>query len=295
MLRKILRKPARKILIFLTSKVLEKHKPTIVSVMGDGQTSIAREVVYQVLSEKFPTRRNLETPEAEFSIPLTIIGYPEYPRSYLAWIKMIGKTIVQISTLKPYKHFLVLELNSTDTDILDTWLKITTSEVVLVVGKTPIDYEKYKFKKIVKISSSNSENILGPYKIAARQIAKFYEIDDSVVEKLFDTIELPNSKVRFFPGVNGSFVIDATHYYLPTKLASVLEVVDPNQEEGNTVIFTDNSQDKKYLDQNTNHLSLEVNPSNCAPRINDVIIIRGDRVKKLNEHKNLINMKIPLF
>ena len=175
-MKKIFRKPFRYILSILTKAVIAKHKPTVIAVMGDGQTSIAREIIYEVIATTYPARRNLESPESEFSVPLTILGYPKYPKTLLDWLKMIGKTTVQFFKVKPYHHFLVLELNSIDLNILKYWLDITTSDVALIVGNTPINYSNYNFKKIIKVSAKDLDDILGPFKIAARQIAKFYNI-----------------------------------------------------------------------------------------------------------------------
>ena len=292
-MKKIFRKPFRYILSILTKAVIAKHKPTVIAVMGDGQTSIAREIIYEVIATTYPARRNLESPESEFSVPLTILGYPKYPKTLLDWLKMIGKTTVQFFKVKPYHHFLVLELNSIDLNILKYWLDITTSDVALIVGNTPINYSNYNFKKIIKVSAKDLDDILGPFKIAARQIAKFYNIKSELTESTLNNFSLPLSKIRFLPGQDGSFIIDATHYYIPTKLESVLELAEA-PESGSKVIFTTLEADKKII-KSIPEEKWQVNPQNYIPRNNDIIILRGDRVKQNQKFYYLINSKIPLI
>src|SRR5690242_6712489 len=104
-----LRLIGRLILKHLSRLTIRKHKPLIIGVLGEGPTSIAREFAYAVVSTTLPARRNLETPEAEFSLPLTILDYPNYPQSVVEWLWVMLKTFLQLFTIRPYKHALVLE------------------------------------------------------------------------------------------------------------------------------------------------------------------------------------------
>jgi len=121
--KKLLRRVGRTVLKHLSRAVLNRHRPKVIAIVGDGPTAIAREAIYTVLKEKYPTRRNLESPEAEFSVPLTIFGAKTYPRSLGHWLNLTIKTVLQILVLKPYFHFLILELNATNLRILDFWLR----------------------------------------------------------------------------------------------------------------------------------------------------------------------------
>ncbi len=287
----VFRKPYRFLLTKLTLETLEKHRPNVIAVMGDGQTSIARETIYYVIREKYPARRNLESPEAEFSIPLTILGYPSYPKTYFEWFWLLFKVKLSLNSIKPYKHFLVLELNFVDGDLLDYWLKIIKPETALIVGGVPVDYGKYDFEKVVKIHSMQTDDILGPYKIAVTQIGRFYKINSQEIDKYMRTFSLPSSKIRYFPGENGSFIIDATHYYFPIKLEAVLDLVDYKSEEiGKYVIFTDSKKDKFHLKRS----HWIVNPKNYVPERHDLVVIRGKRINKLNQLSHLFVSHKPI-
>lgn len=275
----------------LAKKALEKHQSTIIAVMGDGQTSIAREITYQLLKNNFPVRRNIESPEAELSIPLTVLGYPKYPTNYFEWFKVILKNYFSLKKQISYHHYLILELNFVDPNLLDFWLMLLKPETVLIVGNVPLDYSNYDFKKIVKITSVPNQDILGSFKIAAKQIGRFYGISSEEIDKAIDTFSLPEAKIRYFPGENHSTIIDATHLYFPINLEAVLDLVENEKENSRVVVFTGNKDDLKKI-KNKNFL---VNPPNYRPQENDTIVIRGERSKVLAKLEYLFTSTKPLF
>jgi hypothetical protein len=259
--------------------------------MGDGHTSIAREITYYLLKQKYPVRRNLEAPETEFSLPLTVLGYPRYPTNIFEWLEVLTKNYLNLKRIGAYKHFLVLELNFIDPEILTYWLKLLSPETALIVESLPIDYSEFVFKKVVKISSTSNERVLGPYKLAAEQIGRFYKLEKKEIASALKNFSLPQSKIRYFPGKNGSTIIDATHHYFPIKLDAVLEITNPQDDSSQTVVFTNQKADLRILKK----YPAEVNPRNYEPDSADTIIIRGKRTEKLPELENLFTTNRPLF
>jgi len=276
----------------LTAQTLNKHKPNVIVVMGNGQTSIGRELVYHMIKSKFPTRRNLESPEAEFSVPLTILGYPNYPEKHWEWVWILIKFYVLIKKNPSHKHFLILELNFIDPEILSYWLKVITPETVLIVGKVPLDYFEFSIKKVVKISNTHPEEVLKPFEMAAQQIGRYYKLSQEEIDKTIKTFSLPSSKIRFFPGINNSIIIDVTHYYFTINLSSVLELVVNDTDMGQKIVFTDNNKDTKLL---KDHSGWEINPGNYTPEPNDVVILRGNKLKNMHKFEYLFASKMPLI
>ncbi len=294
MIKKLFRKPYRKILTWLTLRTLVKHNPTVIAVMGDGQTSIGREMIYDLIKQKFPVRRNLESPEAEFSVPLTVLGYPTYPDNYPEWIWVLIKSYFLVRKNPSYRHFLILELNFMDPEILSHWLKILKPETALIVGSVPVDYSEFGIKKIVKITDIHPEDILKPFEMAVHQIGRFYRLEPQEIEQAIKNFSLPSSKIRFYPGKNSSVLIDATHYYLPVRLDAVLELVingDDEEEKSNKIIFSNLKNDKILL---KDYPKWQLNPKRYSPQPNDVIILRGNRVKNIDKYEYLFESKIPL-
>ncbi len=292
MLNKIFRKPYRRLLTNLTKLTLKKHQPTIIAIMGDGQTSIGREIVYHLIKTRFPARRNLESPEAEFSVPLTVLGYPSYPEHSWEWVRLLLKSYFLVKKNPPHKHFLILELNFIDPDLLSHWLKVLDPETALIVGRVPVDYSEFGIKKVVKINQTHPDDVLKPFELAVQQIGRFYNIEPNVIEQALSSFSLPSSKIRFFPGINNSVIIDATHYYFPIKLDSALELVQDDTEIGRKIVFTKNKKDINALKQHSDWLK---NPKNFTPQNNDAIVLRGNKTVTMQEFEHLFASHMPLI
>jgi len=261
-----LRPIARSVLRILVKITLFKHKPEIVAIIGSGQTSIAREVIYTVLKEKYPNvRRNLETPEAEFSVPLTILGYPSYPENFLEWFFTLIKLTLQTLLLKPHKHLLVLELSSIHQEIQNYWI------------------QTIKPKTTVEISYDlPSKDYLRPFFKKAKEVAKEFNLSKEEIKTGLNRVILPTSKIRFFKGKNRSFIVDASHYYFPAPLDSVLEIV--RGLEGRKIAYA-----KGFEKNALKELGFRINPSKYKPKKNDVVVVRGQKMKINPVIKELIS------
>lgn len=288
-MKKLLRKIYKKILKKLTIYTLKKHKPNIIAVMGDGHTSIARELIYQVINTKYAARRNIESQDVEFNLPLTILGFKRYPQKIWEWLWLVIKSGLENVYIKPYSHILILELNFTKADILDEWLKIIKPETAFIVGSMPIDYSEYGFRKVIKISNNGAEEILGPYKIALGQLTKLFDIKEEFIDEIVQKFNLPETKIRILPGLNNSTIIDATHHYYPSNLEAALELVP--EESTNNIIYTKMKPDLSVL-KNIKYNNWIINPDKYAPKENDIILIRGNRLNILNDFPNIFENKI---
>lgn len=268
---RFLRNTLRTVLKSLTALTLRKHAPTIIAIIGTGQTSVVREVVYNVLRTKYPTRRNVELPEAEFSLPITVFDYPSYPRSAPAWLKLIIKVTIQLVTIKPYKHFLVLELGGLNSAHRRDWLEILAPQVVIRVGNS----EEVRAVQVIDVSSTNHDipTIAG----ALQPLFSNYNIAQESARVALGSLRLPDARISFESGPNGSLVIDNTYYYFPIKLESVLEVI--GEAEGRQVLFTSDTEDIVLLDK----LGLAgvwlVNPAQFEAQKEDTILLRGHRLQ----------------
>lgn len=209
----------REVLRLLAKKTLAKHKPTIIGLVGTGETAICREIIYTLLSQSHPTRRNLESPSVEFSVPLTILGADKYPGSLLDWIKLTLITLIQLNTLRPYKHFLILELSGAKKKTADYWLSIVKPDLVVICGKSSgiIPIENYKTFKI-------TGSTLAEIKKESLKIDEMFGGDAENDGKSLEGITFYPTRIRFLPGTKGKLIIDSTHYYYPIPLKAVLEL-----------------------------------------------------------------------
>jgi hypothetical protein len=294
-MRQFFKSQLRSILGWVTKRTLRKHKPVIIAIIGNGSTSIAREVIYAALNEGLPGRRNLELPEAEFSVPITILDYPHYPQTIVAWVWMLIKSVLQLLTIKPYRHLLVLEMQPLSSRMLDYWLNITSPQFVVKVGKTNTDlrFKNLELKvepQVIEVKEENSADPIAPFVPVAKELAEKLGIDELDMELGLEALDLPEPRVRFWHSKAGGSVIDATYYYFPIRLDSVLEIVEGF--EGNQVCFTPSSDDKQKL---TELGGWTINPVDYTPEVNDVILLRGSRTKDFPKYKKYLSTHTPFI
>lgn len=267
-MRNKVRRIGRQILKALSRLVINKHKPTIIGILGNGETSICREVIYTVLSQTHPTRRNLESPLVEFSLPLTIIGATEYPATFLKWAILTTKTLWQILTIKPYHHFLILEMSPATEQTLSYWLDIANPNLVIVCGEFPTKFPADKYKTF-EIKESSIVEI----KNKALEVGEMLGVNSESAKEALKKVDFYPTRIRFFSGINGKFIVDATYYYYPIKLNAVIELVE--SLPGKKLIITD--EIIKSLPENFESTSSEdlIKTENFP-----VIIVRGKRSDK---------------
>lgn len=229
-MKSFLRRALRLVLKHLTRAVLDKHKPQIIALVGRHETAIAREALYTVLHEHLPTRQNIEAPEAEFVIPLTIFGTNFYPQSVAGWLKIIVKTAIQLGTLKPHANILILEMTTKKEEILDYWLEITRPKIVVACGSYPPS-KLIRRENTIHLSSpptpKTPEERLAPYRKLALEIGRSFGLKDETMSQDLAKFSLPLPRLRVLPGKEGNMVIDATYEYFPPQKEALAEVLQP--------------------------------------------------------------------
>lgn len=245
----------RRILGFFTVLTIKKHNPEIIVVTGNGQTSLAREYIYSLLYEKAPTRRNLEIPESEFSIPLTVFGEFTYPKNKLTWIPIILKVLILLIKNGSYKHTLILEVSDLDATSYNYWNNILKPKFIINVSEGT--------------ELTSKENLLPTLKKLLNELISYFKLDDSYFENQIAKTNFPSPRINFRKGKFGEFIIDARHYYYPPALNSAIELT--TDLTGRKIIFTKDKSDLESL-KNSNFL---VNPINITLLKTDVVILRG--------------------
>lgn len=278
-MRKPLRLLTRRLLKYLSILVLRKHQPDIIAITGSGQTSIAREAIYTVLHEHFPTRRNIESPDAEFTVPLAIFGVQSYPRSYLSWLKIILKTFLQLVILKKHTHTLVLELSAKNPEILRYWFEITKPKIVVICGALPQTGPFQKGALLFKVPESKN-GYLTPYFEVARRLGHHYKIKPRDLEAALAKFTLPKAKINILSGKKGKIIVDSTYFYFPPPLKSVLEILA--LIPGKKAFYTQDYKEGIQLKKSNPEISLISSPDPAVLKSFDVIALRGNKRKMLN-------------
>jgi len=125
----------RLILGYLTKITIKAQNHRIIVVTGVGQTSIVKESLYTILYNKYTTRRNLEYPKSEFTIPLAIYGVHKYPKSYIEWIFVILKAFFQTKKSNSLKHVTILEIISTAESFYEYWINVLKPQNILIINQ----------------------------------------------------------------------------------------------------------------------------------------------------------------
>ena len=269
----------RRLLKILSLGVLKKHQPDIIAITGDGQTAIARESIYTVLHEHFPTRRNLESPDAEFSVPLSIFGTRSYPQSYQSWIKILTKTFLQLFILRKHTHKLVLELNASNTEILKYWFEITNPSLVVICGDLP--HKNIINKNSITFTVPKTTNgYLTPYFEVAKKIGHHYKIKTGDIDSALAKFALPKAKINIMSGKKGEIIVDSTYYYFPPPLKSVLEILE--LIPGKKAFYTQDSEEIHKLKKSNPEITVTTSSDLPLLKSFDVIVVRGTKGRTFN-------------
>ncbi|OGC44787.1 hypothetical protein A2V54_01405 [candidate division WWE3 bacterium RBG_19FT_COMBO_53_11] len=223
MLKNPLRRLLRVILFFLARAALKKHRPTVVAIVGEGKTGIVREAIYSVLREHFPTRRNLEAPNAEFVLPLAVLGAREYPLTITGWLSILVKSLARLLLRPPYHHILVLEIEYTRKDVFDYFWNITEPEVLVICGETPFLSRGQTAQKIFR--TKETPNLTG-YLETALKVAQEFGIPKKEAQRNLQDFHLPKARIDILPAKDGGMIVDATYHYLPSSRVALEEVLE---------------------------------------------------------------------
>ncbi len=151
------------ILFFSAKQVLLRHKPVVIAITGSVGKTTTKDFVYEILKEKFKTRKSQKSFNSELGVPLTILGLPNAWNSPYEWIQNIIKSLFIAFFSKDYPETLVLEIGIDrpgDMEKITSWIK---PDVVIMTRlpkipvhveyfKTPEDviFEKFKLVDVLK-------------------------------------------------------------------------------------------------------------------------------------------------
>lgn len=223
MFKKPLRRLLRIVLFWLARWALRKHEPEVIAIVGEGKTAIVREAIYTILKTRFPTRRNIEAPDAEFVLPLTVLGTKAYPPSILGWVATIAKSVAQLVVLPEHKHFLVLEIGYTRKETFDYFWEITNPKVLVICGKAPYLSKDQKAKNQIRVTET--EDLKGYFNTATR-VAKLYGIEKKEAEDALFNFTLPKARISILPAKDGGVVVDASYEYFPPNQETLEEILE---------------------------------------------------------------------
>ncbi len=279
-MKKVFRPLFRFVLGSFVRWTMHKHKPTVICITGDGETSIMREAIFSVIKEFLPARRNVELPEAEFSVPLTILGFDSYPHKLWQWGVLIVKMVVQALWISRTKHALILELQPLSQKVFDFWLQLLVPQILVLVGDNDMKVNVSAMSEVLT-SASGLES--------ARQMATIIGeklgMDKLDIELGLESISFPEARLRILSSVTGALIIDATHYYFPIKLNAVLEVTE-GYADRNKIALCPIASESGTLSA----LGWKVNPVNHELKDTDMVLLRGSRSHYWHKYSQMLQL-----
>lgn len=151
------RKLLKFILKILAKRVIDRYQPTVIGITGSVGKTVAKDVIFTVLSRKFWVRKNEKNYNNEFGVPLTVLGIDpslstanirpsNWGRLLKFWPKLISGIWLAFAFFKAtYPKFLILELASAKPGDIDYLVDIVRPQVgvVTAVGEVPVHVEFY--------------------------------------------------------------------------------------------------------------------------------------------------------
>lgn len=131
------RKTLKAILGDLSRRTLRKHGAEVILITGWSGTAIVRELVYSILSKKYNTRRITSEVIWDLSVPLCILGYKDKQRNFFWWLGLIVKAYFSLLIKPHYPHKIIINLDSSISDIAKFWSSALEAHIVVVLREKP--------------------------------------------------------------------------------------------------------------------------------------------------------------
>ncbi|MEA2006642.1 MAG: UDP-N-acetylmuramoyl-tripeptide--D-alanyl-D-alanine ligase [Patescibacteria group bacterium] len=134
------------ILRFMSSSILRKYKPKVIAITGSVGKTTTKEMVWELLSNYYRTRKNEKNYNNEIGVPLTIIGSESGESSIFGWLAVFFKWLFVIVFPVKYPEILVLEMGADrpgDIKYLCSFVPIDVG-VITNIGISHLEYFKTK-------------------------------------------------------------------------------------------------------------------------------------------------------
>lgn len=150
-----MKKIIMKLLAILARMIIKKYNPKVIAVTGSVGKTSSKEMIADVLANKFRVRSSIKNYNNEFGLPLTIIGLESPGKNILAWFKVLwrAKKLILFKD-KNYPDVLVLEMGVDREGDMDYLLSIVRPDIGVVtnISHSHLEYfgslEKIKKEKV---------------------------------------------------------------------------------------------------------------------------------------------------
>ncbi len=140
------RKILRKILRFLTEKIVNKYDPLIIAVTGSVGKTSTKDAIYTTLKRYKNIRKSSKNFNTDIGAPLVFLGVDDPGKDLKSWLLIIWKGVkLLIKKKKAYPEVIVMEMaadHKGEIEYLTEFIKPHIS-VVTAIGEIPVHLEFY--------------------------------------------------------------------------------------------------------------------------------------------------------
>ena len=147
----------KKILKFLTRRIIKKYRPKIIGVAGGKETAEAKKMISRVLASKFSTRSSGNFFDGEANILSAIIGVEakqaDVRQRVISTIDVFASALRLILTRQSYPKFLILEIETDQAGEVKSLLKIARPETGIIVWTEKLsggEHDSKNFKQSIR-------------------------------------------------------------------------------------------------------------------------------------------------
>ncbi len=146
-----------KTLQFFARRKLDKIKPKIVGITGSAGKTSAKEVIFEVLSRRFETKKSEKNLNTEFGTVLTILDLKTGRSSVFAWLDILFRAFMD-TFKKPAKYeLLVLEMGVDKPGDMDEMLKVVQPDIMVFLNVKNVHLGEGHFPNRQAIFSEKSK------------------------------------------------------------------------------------------------------------------------------------------
>ncbi len=147
----------KKILGWLTIKILKKYNPTVIAITGSVGKTTTKDAIFTLLEGERKVRKSEENFNTDIGVPLAFIGVKGPGNSFKEWLSIIFKGLkLIIFKDKDYPNYLVVEMAADRKGDIDYLTNIAPPDigVVTAIGDIPVHIEFFEnVNEIIKEKS----------------------------------------------------------------------------------------------------------------------------------------------
>ncbi len=147
------------IITWQAKMIVKKYHPQIIAIGGDVGKTTTKDAIYEVVKQKFTTRKSQKSFNSETGLPLSIIGADSGWNSPRKWLGVIMRGFELLIKKQKYPDYLVLELGDRkpgDSKTLTEWLQPD----ILVLTKIDEIPTHVEFFESIKASRSEKTDLV---------------------------------------------------------------------------------------------------------------------------------------